>query len=86
MSVFSPLPDPKGKLRLLYEANPMALLAEQAGGMATDGFDRILSIVPQNLHQRVPLFVGSSQLVEHVTELMKTHSPQCRLHADTLSP
>ena len=78
--------DPKGKLRLLYEANPMALLAEQAGGEATDGFDRILSIIPKDLHQRVPLFVGSSALVQHITQLMNTHSPQCRLHADTLAP
>lgn len=76
--------DPKGKLRLLYECNPMALLAEQAGGKATDGFDRILDIVPATLHQRVPLFVGSSVLVEKVNALMKELSPSCRLHADTL--
>ena len=78
--------DPKGKLRLLYECNPMALLAEQAGGCATDGFDRILDIVPQDLHQRVPLFVGSASLVDHVTNLMKQKSPECRLHSDILAP
>ncbi|MBX3426877.1 MAG: class 1 fructose-bisphosphatase [Pirellulales bacterium] len=50
---------PEGKLRLAYEANPIALLAEQAGGLATDGHGRILDIEPTALHQRVPLFVGS---------------------------
>jgi fructose-1,6-bisphosphatase I len=49
----------KGKLRLLYEANPMAFLFEQAGGAATNGTDRILDIVPSELHQRTPLIVGS---------------------------
>jgi fructose-1,6-bisphosphatase I len=50
---------PEGKLRLLYEANPIAMLAEQAGGVATDGQQRIMDIVPENLHQRTPLVVGS---------------------------
>jgi fructose-1,6-bisphosphatase I len=50
---------PEGKLRLLYEANPIAMLAEQAGGIATDGQQRIMDIVPENLHQRTPLVVGS---------------------------
>jgi fructose-1,6-bisphosphatase I len=50
---------PRGKLRLLYEANPIAFIAEQAGGQATDGQQRILDIVPDNLHQRTPLAVGS---------------------------
>jgi fructose-1,6-bisphosphatase I len=50
---------PEGKLRLLYEANPIAMLAEQAGGIATDGQQRILDIAPENLHQRTPLVVGS---------------------------
>ena len=49
---------PQGKLRLLYEANPIAFIAEQAGGMATDGRDRILEIEPREIHQRVPLCVG----------------------------
>jgi fructose-1,6-bisphosphatase I len=49
---------PQGKLRLLYEGNPIAFLAEQAGGLATDGHGRILDIVPTSLHQRVPLLVG----------------------------
>jgi len=50
---------PEGKLRLMYEANPIALLAEQAGGLATNGTEPILDLVPKTLHQRVPLFVGS---------------------------
>ncbi len=50
---------PKGKLRLLYEANPVAFIAEQAGGMATDGRGRILDIEPESIHQRTPLVVGS---------------------------
>jgi fructose-1,6-bisphosphatase I len=54
----------QGKLRLLYEANPMAFLAEQAGGLATDGQRRILEIQPDSLHQRTPLIVGSREEVE----------------------
>jgi fructose-1,6-bisphosphatase I len=50
---------PQGKLRLLYEANPVAIIAEQAGGVALDGQQRILEIVPQHIHQRTPLVVGS---------------------------
>ena len=55
---------PKGKLRLLYEAAPLAMVAEQAGGMATTGKERILDIVPGELHQKVPLVVGSTEDVE----------------------
>jgi fructose-1,6-bisphosphatase I len=57
---------PTGKLRLMCEAAPMAMIAEQAGGLATDGIRRILDIEPQELHQRVPLFIGSKQDVEVV--------------------
>ena len=53
-----------GKLRLMYEANPIAFLAEQAGGLATDGKRRILEITPTGLHQRTPLVVGSKREVE----------------------
>jgi fructose-1,6-bisphosphatase I len=56
-----------GKLRLMYEANPMALLVEQAGGAATDGRQRILDIEPHKLHQRVPVFLGSKNEVERVS-------------------
>ncbi|MBI2894067.1 MAG: class 1 fructose-bisphosphatase [Deltaproteobacteria bacterium] len=52
---------PEGKLRLLYEASPMAFLAERAGGAASDGKRRILEIVPDKLHQRTPLFIGSAE-------------------------
>lgn len=62
---------PKGKLRLLYEANPIAFLTEQAGGKASDGFRRILEIEPAALHQRVPLFCGSAAMVTKAEEFMK---------------
>jgi fructose-1,6-bisphosphatase I len=57
---------PRGKLRLLYEANPMAFLAEQAGGAATDGQTRILEKVPTSMHERTPLLVGSQEEVRRV--------------------
>jgi fructose-1,6-bisphosphatase I len=53
-----------GKLRLLYEANPLAFICEQAGGAASDGVQRINDIQPTELHQRVPLFIGSKRDVE----------------------
>lgn len=56
--------DTSGKLRLLYEANPLAFICEQAGGLATNGKKRILDIQPEKLHQRVPLFIGSKKMVE----------------------
>ncbi len=61
---------PEGKLRLTYECNPLAFLAEQAGGEATDGSVRILSIDPLHIHQRTPLYIGSSQMVKTVKELL----------------
>jgi len=64
---------PKGKLRLLYEANPMAFLAEQAKGAATDGYQRILDIQPTALHQRVPFFCGSKNMVAKAGEFMKLY-------------
>lgn len=57
---------PQGKLRLLYECNPMAFIAEAAGGMATDGYNRILELTPNELHQRVPFYCGHSDMVEKV--------------------
>lgn len=62
---------PQGKLRLLYECNPMAFLAEQAGGKASDGFKRIMEIEPNELHQRVPFFCGSAAMVTKAEEFMK---------------
>ena len=61
---------PNGKLRLLYECNPMAFLVEQAGGKATTGTQRIMEIQPENLHQRTPLIIGSVEMVEHVERLL----------------
>ncbi len=55
---------PQGKLRLLYECSPVAFLAEQAGGKASDGERRILDIIPQTLHQRSPFFTGPHEMVE----------------------
>jgi fructose-1,6-bisphosphatase I len=59
--------DKPGKLRLMYEANPMSWLIEQAGGTATDGKQRIMDITPTQLHQRVSVFMGSKKEVERVT-------------------
>jgi fructose-1,6-bisphosphatase I len=60
----------KGKLRLLYEANPLAFIAEQAGGMATNGSQRILEIKPEGIHQRTPLCVGSKREMEALMETL----------------
>lgn len=65
---------PNGKLRLVYECNPMAFLIEQAGGKATDGYRRILEIEPKKLHQRTPFFAGSSEMVETAGEFMTRFS------------
>lgn len=62
---------PKGKLRLLYECNPMAFIAEQAGGKASNGFGRIMEIQPTELHERVPFFCGSANMVMKAEEFMK---------------
>lgn len=59
---------PQGKLRLLYEANPLAFIAEQAGGRATDGTRDIMNIEPTELHQRTPLYIGSKKEVDTVSE------------------
>ena len=61
---------PEGKLRLLYEANPIAFIAEQAGGKATNGRGRILSIQPESIHQRTPLVVGSPEEMRAFEETM----------------
>lgn len=63
-----------GKLRLLYECNPMAFLAEQAGGRASDGFNRIMEIQPTELHQRVPFFCGSENMVKKAESFMAASS------------
>jgi fructose-1,6-bisphosphatase I len=65
---------PKGKLRLLYECNPLAFIIEQAGGKATDGNKRILEINIKELHQRTPLFIGSQTMVDKAMEMMRASS------------
>ena len=65
---------PKGRLRLLYECNPLAFVIEQAGGLATDGNQRILSIQPTELHQRCGFIIGSKQMVEKLQECLDTTS------------
>ncbi len=63
--------DPEGKLRLLYECNPLAFIAEQAGGLATTGRERVMGLSPKKLHQRVPFFVGSKNMVEQAMSFLK---------------
>jgi fructose-1,6-bisphosphatase I len=65
---------PRGKLRLLYEANPLAFICEQAGGAAIDGRTRVLDIQPTELHERVPLFIGSKQDVDLALRTYAHHS------------
>ena len=65
---------PKGKLRLLYECNPLAFILEQAGGKATDGFKRIMELDIKELHQRTPFFLGSADMVDLAGDFMKKYS------------
>jgi fructose-1,6-bisphosphatase I len=65
---------PDGKLRLVYECNPMAFIIEQAGGRATDGYHRILTKDVVSLHQRSAIFIGSSNMVMKAEELMRIYS------------
>jgi fructose-1,6-bisphosphatase I len=66
---------PNGKLRLLYECNPLAFIVEQAGGRATDGLGRrIMEIQPKALHQRAPLYLGSAEMVDKVEEFMTKYA------------
>ena len=70
--IYPPLDDhPSGKLRLVYECNPLSFIVEQAGGMATDGERRILDIEPKELHQRTPIFIGSREMVAKAHEFLK---------------
>ena len=63
---------PEGKLRLMYECNPMAYIIEQAGGLATDGRKSILTIKPKSIHQKSPIFIGSSEMVKLVDKYLKS--------------
>ena len=69
---------PHGKLRLLYEACPLAMVVEQAGGAATDGRRRILEVEPRDLHQRTPLIIGSKEDVEYATHVLCTEGAGAR--------
>lgn len=69
------LKNPQGKLRLLYECIPMAFIVEQAGGKASDGYHRIMDLDPYDLHQRSPLFIGSTEMVDKAMEFMHEFSP-----------
>ena len=62
--------NPKGKLRLLYEANPLSFIVEQAGGSAVDGHQRIMDIAPAELHQRTPLYIGSKNDVTLASQVL----------------
>ncbi|PWS30268.1 class 1 fructose-bisphosphatase [Pedobacter paludis] len=73
---------PNGKLRLLYECNPMSFIIEQAGGKASTGFDRVLDLVPTELHQRVPVFIGSKLMVEKAEEMMMIYSSKLNAVVD----
>ena len=61
---------PRGKLRLLYEAAPLAMICEAAGGRASDGRDDILELRPSELHQRTPLYLGSREFVDLAEEFV----------------
>ncbi len=67
-------PSKPGKLRLMYEANPMSFLIEQAGGAATNGLQRMLEVQPRELHERVAVFLGSKNEVERVTRYHREHA------------
>jgi fructose-1,6-bisphosphatase I len=71
---------PRSKLRLMYEANPMAFLTEQAGGIATTGTQRILQVKPDGLHYKVPLVLGSPYEVQLYQKFIKDHSPVATPH------
>jgi fructose-1,6-bisphosphatase I len=66
---------PEGKLRLLYEAAPLAMICEQAGGRASDGSRDILELEPESLHQRTPLYLGSSGLVDLAERVLAGKEP-----------
>ncbi|MFA8450566.1 MAG: class 1 fructose-bisphosphatase [Bacteroidales bacterium] len=67
---------PLGKLRLMYECNPVSFIAEQAGGLASDGFNRVLEIQPHQIHQRTPFFVGSKNMVLRAENFMEKYSAE----------
>src|SRR5690606_28620620 len=62
---------PEGKIRLLYEAKPLAFIAEQAGASASNGKERILTLKPESLHQRTPIYIGSYEMVKDAVGFLK---------------
>lgn len=70
---------PKGKLRLLYECNPFAFIVEVAGGRATDGKQSILDVVPTELHQRTPFFIGSNKMMDELEACLRTEATSVTL-------
>jgi fructose-1,6-bisphosphatase I len=70
------LASPKGKLRLLYECNPMAFIAEQAGGRSSDGYIDTLNMPIEHIHQRAPLFIGSETMVKEAEAYLKEFSDE----------
>ena len=67
---------PNGKLRLLYECNPLAFIVEQAGGTATNGKQRILELEPSELHERVPFFIGSPEMVDMAHAFLRKYEEE----------
>jgi fructose-1,6-bisphosphatase I len=61
----------RGKLRLLFECNPLAFIAEQAGGKASSGEVPIMDLVPKELHERTPIYIGSTDMVDKVEEMLR---------------
>lgn len=74
-------PDKAGRLRLMYEGNPIAFLIEQAGGLASTGYERVLDVVPEQLHQRIPLIFGSRHEVERIAHYH--HDPTTTSNAES---
>ena len=74
--------NPRGKLRLLYEGAPLAMVVEQAGGRASDGHEDILDIQPTSLHERCPLFMGSSELVDLAESFLRDEAPGAPEHSE----
>jgi fructose-1,6-bisphosphatase I len=78
--IYPPSEDaPKGKLRLLYECNPMSFIVEQAGGRATDGKQRIMELLPTTLHQRTPIFIGSADMVTEAERFYARHAEPAKV-------
>ena len=71
---------PSGKLRLMYECNPLSFIIEQAGGMATNGEKRIMEIKPQAIHERTPIYIGSKRNVEKVLDFLYEYSGEAAAH------